>query len=221
MAIIRSARTGRPPESGRNGAATAGAAANVARPIPLRVALVAMLASVVIATLSTDGNASAAERSFADWPQSPLPLRILRRPVRDVFADIAEQLDLTLDLSPGVDGIVVSPPKDLSAGRLVVWLQNEFDLVCFYDGVALHVSTKAESAAALIDLKGVGRQRLIETLDEMELNDGRFIAADGPDAGMLMIGGPPAYRLAVERIVEMLASRQARTPVVYRGSSQE
>ncbi|MEZ5824753.1 MAG: hypothetical protein R3C97_08450 [Geminicoccaceae bacterium] len=129
-------------------------------------------------------------------------------------------MGVALDLSAAVRGTVVSPPADQTVDELLRWLETEFDLYCFVDRMALHVAAKSESRSALLDLGGVSRSRLLETLLELDLLDSRFIAADGVDTGMLMVGGPPAYRLAVERVVQSLVSRQTQPVIVYRGTVQ-
>lgn len=160
------------------------------------------------------------ESSVSDLSVIPYPVRILRQPLRDVFGDIAGYLDIALDLSPGVKGIVMAPPAGLTVGALLRWLENEFELYTFFDGMALHVAAKSESRSALIDLQGVSRDRLMDTLEELDLVDDRFVARDAADTGMLMVGGPPAYRLAVERVFHSLAARKSQPVVVYRGGSQ-
>lgn len=155
------------------------------------------------------------------WQSEPVPIRIVRQPLTQTIRDLAEHLGVAADIYGDVDGTVVSPPAGMTANEMLDWLAREFDLVWFFDGVVLHITGADEAGAALVDLQGVPRKNVLDHLDSMSLRDDRFIARSERDVGMLMVGGPPAYRQIVERVVGLLASRTAQPPTVFRGAVNE
>ena len=176
---------------------------------------IAFASAAVLAVLGTTPNAVAASLPWAD---DDFPVRVIRQPVTETLKDIAQYLQVTVDISDEIDGTVVDPPVANSAEELFDWICREFDLVWFYDGVVLYVSTSEESGAALVDLQSVSRQSVIDLLNAMALYEQRFIADSKQDVGLMMVGGPPAYRQIVERVVDSMVTRNARLPSVYRGS---
>lgn len=190
------------------------------RPSSLRWAVAAALLT---------GWAAGQPAAAADpaWPSSPYRYLVVDQDLRVLLEEFGRNTGLRVALTEGVKGRVRGSLPQVHAREFLDTAARTYGLDWYYDGSVMHVSTTAEAATRLLDLRGVPFHRLVEGLDQAGIADARFGMRQGPALGSVMVSGPPRYIQLVSDAVATMAGQKPQAAVfpvaaqvrVFRGSA--
>ena len=120
-------------------------------------------------TAITSGSAAAMPIPFAD---RPAVLAAREQPIAAFVQDLFGRLDIPVVVSPAVKG-AVNGNFGGPAERTWRDIARAFNLVEYYDGSVLHVYAPSETGTRTLPLAPAAAQRVLRTVDELQLADAR------------------------------------------------
>jgi len=143
---------------------------------------------------------------------------VVEQDLRDVLANIGEQLGLRTKISERIHGKVHGRLPSASATELLNRLAALYGLDWYYNSGTIFVSSHDETALKVIALGPVQFSDLAHALDDLGISDKRW-PIRASDHGIALAGGPPDYLALVEQTFTALAKRPRDADVrVLRGS---
>ncbi len=114
--------------------------------------------------------------------------------------------------TPAVSGVFSGNFADVPAGTFLDRLTAMHNLVWYFDGTTIFVSTVSESTSTLIDLRYMKADEVSAVLRELGVEDPRFPLKRASNDELIMVYGPPRYvRLVAETIGKVDRLREQRT----------
>ncbi|PXX94495.1 hypothetical protein CR158_00880 [Halomonas heilongjiangensis] len=181
-----------------------------------------IMTSVVSFVWSTDTSASDDAGWLGDeWQDREYRYVIIDQDVRDVLKELGHNLSMPVEISREVRGRVRGDIRSGSVEEFLEQVSASNGLAWFFDGGALHVTTRQEMAQRRFDLEGIDSQRLMEEIDRARIGNplrARLINGDST----LQAWGPEPWIDSVARHVERLRQPAPRGPSgvrVFRGGT--
>ena len=111
----------------------------------------------------------------------------------EMLRNFATTQNLQLIFSPKVEGEVSGLFHEVPPEEFLVNITKAYDLIWYYDGLALYVYTDAEMLSKGLPLDGLSPGKLKKALQGAQLWDARYAWRPLEDAGILYVSGPPRY----------------------------
>src|SRR5262249_11295958 len=86
-------------------------------------------------------------------------------------------------------------------------LCENYGLVWFFDGAALHVNAKTEVRAELVSIGRMPPGEVAEKLNALGISDTRFPVRATEDTGVVSVSGPPPFLSLARQALTALARR--------------
>ena len=165
-----------------------------------------------IAGLLLAGQAAAAPLETVPWKVPLYSLTARAMDVRAALDAFAVAQGVQVLCSANVAGSFSGTFKDVPAGEFLQRLAAMHNLVWYYDGASIFVSTTAESVTTLLDLRYMKAPEVTAMLKELGVEDPRFPLKTASDGELIMVYGPPRYvSLVTEMIGKADKLREQRT----------
>lgn len=132
--------------------------------------------------------------------------------LKDALEGFSAAQGIPIILSPLANGTFSANLEAVPSGEFLGRLTAMHNLVWYYDGASIYVSTIGESQTALIDLRYMKAKEVKEMLAELGVEDGRFPIKTASNGELIMVSGPPRYvSLVSEMISKADKLREQRT----------
>ena len=131
--------------------------------------------------------------------------------VEQALSEFSRRTALPVRVHDGVGGTVTVRNAEGSAETFLDAVSAASDAVYWYDGVALHIETRASIRSAYTEARGFPIEQLRAEIDALGLKNEAFPLRATKDGGLIRIAGPNEYVEQVGEVVNRLVIlRQSR-----------
>lgn len=159
--------------------------------------------AMIAVTLLTAHTATAAAPPWADAPYSHYAQD---RKLDAVLQDFAGSFSLSLNVGPGVKGMVNGRFNARNPTEFINKLASVYGFNWFTHAGTLFISRADDQKTVTVSAAGNGTAQLREALTSLGILDTRFGWGELPEQNLVLVSGPPAYVDLVERTVKSLPS---------------
>lgn len=153
------------------------------------------------------------------WQNKAYPYVVVQSDLASVIEDFGRNTGVPVRVSDEVRGEVRGEIPALTARLFLDRLAREHDLVWYYDGFVIDISTRGELRTEVMDATGVSVDRIEREIMALGVYDERFDIRGSERTGLIFISGPPRYVELVRQTLGRLRDMAARPVQVIRGSS--
>nr|WP_255592756.1 type III secretion system outer membrane ring subunit SctC [Bordetella sp. BOR01] len=154
----------------------------------------------VVLSLSIIGPAQARP----SWPNAPYSYYAKNESLREVLQGFAGGFSLSLQMGPGVNGVVNGKFNANSPTEFMDRLGGVYGLTWFVYAGTLFVSRSSDMATHAVSAMGSSITALRDALMQLGVLDARFGWGELPEQGIALVSGPPAYVDLINRTVSAL-----------------
>ncbi|WP_066639695.1 type III secretion system outer membrane ring subunit SctC [Bordetella sp. H567] len=165
--------------------------------------------SLAIAALVLTANVEGAP----SWPLAPYTYFASDESLEDVLRRFSSGFSLTLQLAPGIGGLVNGKFTAANPTEFLDKLAGVYGFNWFVYAGTLFVSPASAMVTKTISVGNGAIAGLRDALDRLGVIDDRFGWGELPDQGLALVSGPPAYVALIERTINALPPTAGRQEV--------
>lgn len=147
------------------------------------------------------------------WPAAPYTYFAADESLEDVLRRFSGGFSLTLQLAPGVGGLVNGKFTAANPTEFLDKLAGVYGFNWFVYAGTLFVSPASAMVTKTISVGNGAIAGLRDALDRLGVIDDRFGWGELPDQGLALVSGPPAYVALIERTINALPPTAGRQEV--------
>ncbi|WP_082988361.1 type III secretion system outer membrane ring subunit SctC [Bordetella bronchialis] len=166
-------------------------------------------AGLAVAALVLANGAQAAP----SWPVAPYTYFASDESLENVLRRFSSGFSLTLQLAPGVAGLVNGKFTAANPTEFLDKLAGVYGFNWFVYAGTLFVSPATAMVTKTISVGNGAIAGLRDALDRLGVLDDRFGWGELPDQGLALVSGPPAYVALIERTINALPPTAGRQEV--------
>lgn len=176
-----------------------------------------MRAAALAAMLAGAWAAAPAHAGRVPWVDAPYSHFADQKPLAQVLAEFAGSFSLSLDLAPGVAGVVNGRFTAASPTEFITRLAGVYGFAWYTHAGVLHISRASDLKSRSIAAPSGNLTGLRQALTDLGLLEPRFGWGELPQQGIVLVSGPPGYVDLIEATVRDLpASGGAQQVAVFR-----
>ncbi len=174
----------------------------------MKTTLLALLAAAWL------GGAPPAQAGTIPWPKTTMaPIVARDMPLQEYMQALVGSQSLAVVVSPAAEPRVVNGRFSGSPARAFDSVVRNMALLPYYDGGTLHVFASTEVQRRTLNLSAGSAERVIATLTQLRLHDGRFNTFTAvPASGLLQVAGAKPFVDQVQEVVRSVQLSAAATP---------
>lgn len=177
----------------------------------------AMRAAALSAMLAGAWAGAPAHAGRVPWVDAPYSHFADQKPLAQVLAEFAGSFSLSLDLAPGVAGVVNGRFTAASPTEFITRLAGVYGFAWYTHAGVLHISRASDLKSRSIAAPSGNLTGLRQALTDLGLLEPRFGWGELPQQGIVLVSGPPGYVDLIEATVRDLpASGGAQQVAVFR-----
>ena len=162
---------------------------------------------VAAACLCASVFAGATSLSASDgWMTDEFNIVIRGQDLREVLSRFGVLAGVPVVLSDGVQATVSARFEQATGQQIIEALAREYALDWRFDGRRLEVSSNTEQVSRILDLGGVSRSSIVDSLVSLGVYDEKF-PVTVTDGDLAFVVGPPRYVGLVEVVLAELVER--------------
>jgi type III secretion protein C len=149
------------------------------------------------------------------WDSAKAPVSITARemPLQEFLQVLFGTLDIPVVVSPAVAQRVVNGRFSGPSERVFDGVVRSLSLLPYFDGATIYVFAANESQSKTISLSQVSAARVISTLSQLRLHDGRYNTFNAiPASGMIQVRGARPYLDQVQEVVRSIQLSAVAAP---------
>jgi type III secretion protein C len=174
----------------------------------MRTTLLALLAAAWL------GGAPPTKAAPIEWPKASMaPIVARDMPLQEYMQALVGTQSMAVVVSPAVEPRVVNGRFSGSPQRAFDSVVRNMTLLPYFDGATLHVFAGTEVQRRTLNLPAGSAERVIATLTQLRLHDGRFNTFTAvPASGLLQVAGAKPFVDQVQEVVRSVQLSTAASP---------
>ena len=136
-----------------------------------------------------------------DWTKQQYGYYAKDKPLQEVIADFAANLELAVIISPHIEGMVSGDFPIMKAVDFLSMLAQVHHLMWFYDGAVLHVYSTKEIKEELIPLSGKRIANLENAFKQLDILGTHYQWRAIPNQARIEISGPPRFVSLTKEVI--------------------
>lgn len=151
------------------------------------------------------------------WPEAPYSHFSEKASLESVIAEFARTFNLSLNLSPGIQGVVNGRFSSPNPTDFISKLGGVYGFLWYVSQGTLYISKASESITRNMQVPSTSLPALKKALTDLGILDSKFGWAELPGQNTVLVSGPPSYVGLVENTLRALpAATSARQAMVFR-----
>jgi len=151
------------------------------------------------------------------WPDAPYSHFSEKSSLESVIAEFARTFNLSLNLSPGIQGLVNGRFNSPNPTDFISKLGGVYGFVWYVNQGTLYISRSSETVTRNMQVPSSSLPTLKKALTDLGILDSKFGWAELPGQNTVLVSGPPSYVTLVENTLKALPSAtSARQAMVFR-----
>lgn len=167
---------------------------------------------VLLSAIALPGHASP-----PPWPNAPYSFFADKIPLESAIADFARSFSLSLNLAPGVQGVLNGKFTTQNPTEFISRLAGVYGLVWYVHNGTLYVSKAGDSVTRTVQVPAATMNSLQKALTDLGILEPRFGWGELPGQNAVLVSGPSTYVNLVEMTLKTLpVSAVSRQAMVFR-----
>lgn len=154
-----------------------------------------------------------AQPNQLNWTERQYGYYAQNKPLQEVIADFAANLELAVTISHQVEGTVSGDFPIMKAVDFLSMLAQVHNLMWFYDGAVLHVYSTKEIKEEVISLAGRRVDSLENAFKQLDILGTHYHWRAIPNRNRIEISGPPRFVTLTKEVIGMSGDRLQQTDV--------